>query len=147
MKVILIKDVEKLGYANDVVDVKPGYANNHLLPKGMAKVATESALKVLAENIKQRAHKEAKVMADAESLKAKLESLTLVLKAKVADEQKIYGSVTAATLADAIAEQGVEVDRRSIVLDPVKSIGEFTAVAKLHRDVKAEIKFTVVPEE
>ncbi len=146
MQVILIKDVEKLGYANDIVEVKPGYANNFLIPQGIAKAATASAKKVLAENLKQRAHKEAKVLADAQGLAAKLEALSLTLKAK-ASEEKIFGSITAADLADALAARGVEVDRKNISVDPVKTLGSYEATVKIHRDVKGTVKFTVVAEE
>ncbi len=145
MQVILIKDVEKLGYANDIVDVKPGYANNFLLPQGYAKVATESAKKVLAENIRQRAHKEAKILADAQALAEKIENLPLTLTAK-AEEEKIFGSITSADLAAALAEKGVEVDRKAIELDAVKTLGEYVATVKLHREVKATIHFSVVAE-
>lgn len=145
MQVILIKDVEKLGYANDIVDVKPGYANNFLLPQGYAKVATESAKKVLAENIRQRAHKEAKLLADAQALAEKIENLPLTLTAK-AEEEKIFGSITSADLAAALAEKGVEVDRKAIDVDAVKTLGEYVATVKLHREVKATIHFSVVAE-
>lgn len=145
MQVILIKDVEKLGYANDIVDVKPGYANNYLLPQGYAKVATESAKKVLAENIRQRAHKEAKLLADAQALAEKIENLPLTLTAK-AEEERIFGSITSADLAAALAEKGVEVERKAIELDAVKTLGEYVATVKLHREVKATIHFSVVAE-
>ena len=145
MQVILIKDVEKLGYANDIVDVKPGYANNYLLPQGYAKVATESAKKVLAENLRQRAHKEAKILADAQALAEKIENLAFTLTAK-AEEEKIFGSITSADLAAALAEKGIEVDRKTISLDAVKTLGEYTATVKLHREVKATVKFSVEAE-
>ena len=145
MQIILIKDVEKLGYANDIVDVKPGYANNYLLPQGYAKVATESAKKVLAENLRQRAHKEAKILADAQALAEKIENLAFILTAK-AEEEKIFGSITSADLAAALAEKGIEVDRKTITLDAVKTLGEYTATVKLHREVKATVKFSVVAE-
>ena len=145
MQVILIKDVEKLGYANDIVDVKPGYANNYLLPQGYAKVATESAKKVLAENLRQRAHKEAKILADAQALAEKIENLAFTLTAK-AEEEKIFGSITSADLAAALAEKGIEVDRKTITLDAVKTLGEYEASVKLHREVKATVKFSVVAE-
>ena len=145
MQVILIKDVEKLGYANDIVDVKPGYANNYLLPQGYAKVATESAKKVLAENLRQRAHKEAKILADAQALAEKIENLAFTLTAK-AEEEKIFGSITSADLAGALAEKGIEVDRKTITLDAVKTLGEYEATIKLHKEVKATIHFSVVAE-
>ncbi len=145
MQVILIKDVEKLGYANDIVDVKPGYANNYLLPQGYAKVATESAKKVLAENLRQRAHKEAKILADAQALAEKIENLAFTLTAK-AEEEKIFGSITSADLAAALAEKGIEVDRKTITLDAVKTLGEYEATVKLHKEVKATVHFSVVAE-
>ena len=145
MQVILIKDVEKLGYANDIVDVKPGYANNYLLPQGYAKVATESAKKVLAENLRQRAHKEAKILADAQALAEKIENLAFTLTAK-AEEEKIFGSITSADLATALAEKGIEVDRKTITLDAVKTLGEYEATVKLHKEVKATVHFSVVAE-
>jgi large subunit ribosomal protein L9 len=146
MEVILIKDIEKLGYANEIVNVKPGYANNYLIPQGYAKAATASAKKVLAENLKQRAHKDAKILADAQALAEKIANLPLTI-VKKAEEGKIFGAVTAAELADALAAKGVEVDRKAISVDAVKSVGDYEASAKLHREVKATIKFTVVAEE
>lgn len=143
MEVILKKDVENLGYANDIVSVKPGYANNYLLPRGLATVATESAKKVLAENIKQRAHKDAKILADAQALAARIEELALVITAK-AEEGRIFGSVTAADLSQAMAEKGVEVDRKNITVDPVKQVGQYEASVKLHKNVKATLGFSVV---
>ncbi|WP_300897147.1 50S ribosomal protein L9 [uncultured Alistipes sp.] len=146
MEVILIKDIENLGYANDIVTVKPGYANNYLIPQGFAKAATASARKVLAENLKQRAHKDAKILADAQALAEKIANLPLVLTVK-AEEGKLFGTVTAADLADALAAKGVELDRKAIVVEGVKTVGEYEAVAKLHREVKATVKFSVVAAE
>ena len=146
MEIILIKDMENLGYANDIVNVKPGYANNYLIPQGYAKAATASAKKVLAENLKQRAHKDAKILADAQALAEKIANLPVVLTAK-AEEGKLFGTVTAADLAEALAAKGVELDRKAIVVEDIKTVGEYEAVAKLHRDVKATIKFSVVAAE
>lgn len=146
MEVILIKDVENLGYANDIVAVRPGYANNFLIPQGYAKSATASAKKVLAENLKQRAHKDAKVLADAQALANKIEAISLVIVTK-AEEGKIFGSVTAANIAEALTAKGVELDRKVIAVETVKMTGSYEASAKLHRDVKATIKFDVVAEE
>lgn len=145
MEIILIKDVENLGYADQIVNVKPGYANNFLIPQGYAKAATESARKVLAENIKQRAHKEAKLIADAEALAAKIAETMLVFSMK-AEEGRIFGSVTAANIAEALAEKGISVDRKNISVDAVKTVGEFEAVAKLYKGQQATIKFSVVAE-
>ena len=111
MEVILIKDMENLGYANDIVNVKPGYANNYLIPQGYAKAATASAKKVLAENLRQRAHKDAKILADAQALAETIANLPLSLAVK-AEEGKLFGTVTAADLAEALAAKGIELDRR-----------------------------------
>lgn len=146
MQVILIKDVENLGYANDIVEVRPGYANNYLIPQGYAKSARASARKVLAENLKQQAHKEAKLVADAEALAARLAETVLKITAK-AEEGRIFGSVTAAHLAEALGAQGIEVDRKSISVDPVKTIGAYEASVKIYKGIGATIKFEVVAEE
>ena len=146
MEVILIKDIENLGYANDIVTVKPGYANNYLIPQGFAKAATASARKVLAENLKQRAHKDAKILADAQALAEKIANLPLVLTVK-AEEGKLFGTVTAADLAEALAAKGSELDRKVISVETIKTVGEYEAVAKLHREVKATVKFSVVAAE
>ena len=145
MEVILLKDMEKLGYANDIVNVKPGYANNYLIPQGYAKAATASAKKVLAENLKQQAHKEAKLIADAEALAAKLAEIALTITAK-AEEGRIFGSVTAANVAEALNEKGIAVDRKSISVDPVKTIGAYEAAVKLYKGISATVKFEVVAE-
>ena len=140
MQVILIKDVENLGYANDIVEVRPGYANNYLIPQGYAKSATASARKVLAENLKQ-----AKLIADAEALAAKLAEIALTITAK-AEEGRIFGSVTAANVAEALNEKGIAVDRKSISVDPVKTIGAYEAAVKLYKGISATVKFEVVAE-
>ncbi len=145
MEVILIKDVDKLGYANDIVEVRPGYANNYLIPQGFAKAATASAKKVLAENLKQRAHKDAKIKADAEALAAKIAETALTIAVK-AEEGKIFGSVTAANIAEALAAKGIEVDRKTIAVETVKQLGAYEAEVKLHKEVKATVKFEVVAE-
>lgn len=145
MEVILIKDVEKLGYADDIVNVKPGYANNFLIPQGYAKAATASARKVLAENIKQRSHKEAKLVADAEALAARISETPVVITVK-AEEGKIFGSVTASMLAEALAAKGIEADRRNITVEPVKTIGEYEAKVRTYKTVAGTLRFTVVAE-
>ena len=145
MEVILKKDVENLGYANDIVNVKPGYANNYLLPNGLATVATESARKVLAENLKQRAHKDAKILADAQALAAKIEAVKLSFTVK-AEEGRIFGSVTAADIAEELNKKGFEVDRKVISLTPVKMIGEYEATARSHKEVTAVVHFSVAAE-
>lgn len=145
MEVILKKDIDNLGYANDIVNVKPGYANNYLLPNGLAVVATVSAKKVLAENIRQRSHKDAKILTDAQALASKIEGLHLVITMK-AEEGRIFGSVTSAIIAEAMAEKGVEVDRKLISVEGVKTVGEYEAAVRLHKEVKATLHFSVVAE-
>ena len=146
MEIILIKDVEKLGYANDNVKVKAGYANNYLIPQGLAKAATASAKKVLAENLKQRAHKDAKILADAQALAEKIANLPLTFTVK-AEEGKIFGSITSADVAEALAAKGIEVDKKNIGVESIKTVGEYKATVKLHREVKAEVALNVVAEE
>lgn len=146
MEVILIKDMENLGYANDIVSVKPGYANNYLIPQGFAKAATASAKKVLAENLRQRAHKDAKILADAQALARTIEGLSLSLAVK-AEEGKLFGTVTAADLAEALAAKGIQLDRKVISVETIKTVGEYEAAARLHKEVKATIKFSVSAAE
>ena len=146
MEVILIKDVENLGYANDIVNVKPGYANNYLIPQGFAKAATAAAKKVLAENLRQRAHKDAKILADAQALAEKIANLPLTFAVK-AEEGKIFGAITSTDIAEALLEKGVTVDRKNVTVDAIKTVGEYEASVKLHLEVKATVKLTVVAEE
>ena len=146
MEIILIKDVENLGYANDIVTVKPGYANNYLIPQGFAKAATASAKKVLAENLKQRAHKDAKILADAQALAEKIANLPLTFAVK-AEEGRIFGTITSADIAAALAEKGVEVEKKNVTVEAINTVGEYKAAVKLHREVKAEITLSVVAAE
>jgi large subunit ribosomal protein L9 len=146
MEIILIKDVENLGYANDIVNVRPGYANNYLIPQGFAKAATASAKKVLAENLKQRAHKDAKILADAQALAEKLANLPLSFTVK-AEEGRIFGSITSTDVAEALAAKEIVVDKKNIAVEAIKTIGEYKATIKLHREVKAEVALSVVAEE
>jgi len=146
MEVILKKDMENLGYANDIVNVKPGYANNYLIPQGLATAATASAKKVLAENLRQRAHKDAKILADAQALAQTIGNLSLSLSVK-AEEGKLFGTVTAADLAEALAAKGIELDRKVISVETIKPGGEYEASARLHKEVKAVIKFSVSAAE
>ena len=145
MEIILIKDVENLGYANDIVSVKPGYANNYLITQGFAKAATASAKKVLAENLKQRAHKDAKILADAQALAEKIANLPLTFAVK-AEEGRIFGTITSADIAAALAEKGVEVEKKNVTVEAINTVGEYKAAVKLHREVKAEITLSVVAE-
>lgn len=148
MEIILKEDIQGLGYKNDIVKVKPGYGRNFLIPKGMAVMATESARKVVAENLKQAAHKAAKVKQDALSLAGKIEASAITVFAKVSETGKIFGSVTTIQLADALEKDGIIVDRRKIsfVEKEIKSVGDFSAIVDLHREVKATLKFKVVAE-
>ena len=148
MEVILIQDVANLGYKDDIVKVKDGYGRNFLLPKKLAIIANESNRKQLAENLKQRAHKLAKLKADAEEMAAKLAEIVLTVPAKASENGKIFGSVTSLQLAEELEKLGLKVDRRVIsIAEPVKELGDYTAEARLHKEVKAEIKFTVVAAE
>jgi len=147
MKIILKEDVLTLGFKDDVVTVKDGYGRNYLIPHGKAIVATPSALKVMAENLKQRAHKLAQLKKDAEAVAAKLQGISLTIGAKVSSTGKIFGSVGAIQIAEAFEKAGCEVDRKSIVIkDIVKVVGNYTAVLKLHREVSVEVPFEVVAE-
>lgn len=147
MEIILKKDVANLGHADDIVKVKTGYAVNYLIPQGYATLATESAKKILAENIRQRAHKEAKFRADAEALAAKLSEVLVKVTVKVSENDKIYGSVTTANIADALVALGLEVDKKDITIDSaVKELGTYEATVKCYKDIKGTVKFEVVAE-
>ena len=148
MEIILKQDVHGLGSKDDIVSVKNGYGRNYLLPQGMAVTATDSAKKVLAENIRQRAHKEAKLKEEAMKLAEKINALTITIGAKTSTTGKIFGSVNNIQLAEAIAAQGVEIDRKQITLpkDGVKEVGKHSAKIKLHREVVIDFEFTVVSE-
>lgn len=147
MKIILKEDVPTLGYKDDVVTVKDGYGRNYLIPQGKAIVANESALKIMAENLRQRAHKLAQLKKDAEAQAAKLQGVNLTIGAKVSSTGKIFGSVGAIQIAEALEKAGFDVDRKLIVIkDAVKEVGNYTAVLKLHREVSVDIPFEVVAE-
>lgn len=147
MKIILKEDVANLGYKDDVVEVKNGYGRNYLIPTGKAVLATPSALKVLAENLRQRAHKIAKIKADAEAVAETLKGIKLTIAAKVSEQGTIFGSVGSIQVAEALANAGKEVDRKLISVDAVKQVGEYVATVKLHKEVSVEIPFEVVAEE
>ena len=148
MELILVEDVAGLGYKNDIVSVKKGYGRNYLIPQGKAVIASESARKVLAENLKQRAHKLAKIKADAEELAAKLAPVALTIATKVSATGTIFGAVTNIQIAEALAKLGFEIDRKTIVVkETVKEVGSYTATIKLHKEVSVEIPFEVVAEE
>ena len=146
MKIILKKAVANLGEVDEIVEVKNGYAINYLVPQGYAIVATPSNLKQHEETLRQRAHKEAKKVADAEALAAKIAAQTVKVAVKVSEAGKIYGSVTAAQLADALVAAGVEVDKKDITVPEVKELGAYEAVVKVYKTVKATLAFEVVAE-
>lgn len=148
MKVILKQNVDKLGYKDDIVDVKPGYARNFLIPHGMASSATPSAIKMLEETLRQRAHKQSKVLEEAQDLAAKLADVKLTIGTKAGETGKIFGSVNNIQLAEALAKQGFEINRKSIAIqgDVIKELGEYTAEVKIHREVSQTINFEVVGE-
>ena len=147
MQVILKEDVVNLGYKDDIVTVKDGYGRNFLIPTGKAVIASESAKKVLAENLKQRAHKLEKIKKDAEAMAAKLEGVSLTIATKVSSTGTIFGSVGNIQIAEALSKLGHEVDRKIIVVkDAVKEVGSFKAIVKLHKEVSVEIPFEVVAE-
>ena len=147
MEIILKTDIKGLGYKNDLVSVKPGYGRNYLIPQGFAVLATGSNKKILAENIKQAAHKAEKIKTEAENIAAKLAETTLEIKAKIGDSGKIFGKVTTLQISDALATKGFEIDRKKIAITvPVEGAGEFTADIDIHREVKTQVKFVVVGE-
>lgn len=148
MEIILTQDVNRLGSKDDIVNVKDGYGRNYLIPQGMAIVATESAKKVLAENIRQRAHKEAKLKEEALVIAEKIQALKISVGAKTSTTGKIFGSVNNIQLAEAIAAQGVKIERKNITIakDGVKEVGTHTAKIKLHREVVIDFEFEVVSE-
>ena len=147
MEVILKEDILTLGYKDDVVNVKKGYARNYLIPQGKAVIASESAKKVLAENQRQRAHKIAQIKADAQASADKLEGVTLTIGAKTSSTGTIFGSVTNIQIADALKEKGFDLDRKLILIkDSVKEVGNYKAIVKLHKEVSIEIPFEVVAE-
>ena len=146
MEIILKKDVANLGNADEIVNVKTGYAVNYLIPQGYAILATASAKKVLAENIRQRAHKEAKLVADAEALAAKLADVAVQVAAKVSESGKLFGAVTTAQVAEALAGKGFEIDKKDITLEAVKELGTYEATVKCYKRVKGTFKVEVVAE-
>ncbi len=148
MEIILKQDIPGLGYKNDIVVVKDGYGRNYLIPKGIAIQAIESAKKVNAENLRQRAHKEEKIKNEALKFAAKLEGLSLEIGAKTSSTGKVFGSVNNIQIAEAISKAGFEVDRKNIKLpdDQIKQVGKYTATVKLHREVSVEIQFEVISE-
>jgi len=147
MELILKQDIKNLGEKDDVVNVKPGFGRNFLIPKGYATMATESAKKVLAENLKQAAFKQDKIKKDADAIAGKLEGVKLSIGAKAGESGKIFGSVNTIQIADALKKEGFEVDRRRITFETEpKFVGEYIANLNLHKEVKVKVPFEVVAE-
>ena len=148
MEVILEKNVDNLGYANELVNVKNGYGRNFLIPQGYAILATASAKKAHAETMKQKSHKESKVLAEAEAIGKALEATSVKIVTKVGEKGKIFGSVNTLQLSEALKAEGVEIDRKSLKIknEPIREIGSFEATANLHKDVQANFTFEVVGE-
>ncbi len=146
MEIILKEDIIGLGYKNDIVDVKRGYGRNYLIPKGKAVIASESAKKVLAEDMKQQAHKLAAKKAEAEKKAAALENVALEISVKVSATGVTYGSVTAATVAEELEKKGFDVDRKIITMRDIKKVGEYEATIHFHKEVEVKIPVTVVAE-
>jgi large subunit ribosomal protein L9 len=147
MEVILREDVKSLGKAGDLVRVKPGYGRNYLLPSGLAYEATEGNKKRIAAETRARSTRAEAERTEAQAQAARLGAVELTLKGKAGEEGKLFGSVTASDIAEALAAKGFEVDRRRIELDqPIKTLGRHTVGVRLHADVRAEIRVDVVPE-
>lgn len=147
MEIILKEDITNLGYKNDIVTVKSGYGRNYLIPTGKAVIASPSAKKMLAEELKQRAHKLEKIKKDAEAVAAKLEGVTLTIPTKVSGTGSIFGSVGNIQIAEELSKKGFDIDRKTIVIkDNVKEVGNYKAIVKLHKEVSVEIPFEVVAE-
>ena len=148
MEVILLKNVDKLGYTNEVVTVKPGYGRNFLIPQGYAILATASAKKAHAEVMRQKSHKESKMLAEAQDLAAKLAEVSVSIATKAGENGKIYGSINTIQLAEALKAAGHDIDRKSLKIkdEPIREVGSYEAEANLYKGVKQIIKFSVVAE-
>jgi large subunit ribosomal protein L9 len=149
MELILKEDVQNLGFKDDVVKVKNGYGRNYLIPRGVAMLATPSAKKVLAENLRQKAHKEKEVIAAANKTADALKELEIKISAKVGAAEKLFGSISNMDVAEALAKEGHEIDKKYIIIKggTIKRAGPYEAQIRLHRDVVVEFPFEVVPEK
>jgi large subunit ribosomal protein L9 len=149
MEIILKQDVENLGHKDDIVNVKPGYARNYLIPQGFASLATVAAKKIHAENMKQKAHKEAKLRTQAEEMVKKIEGLSLKIAAKTSSTGKIFGSVNTIMIAEALEKAGYEIDRKNISIkgDSIKEVGNYEATVKIYKSIKVNIAFEVFSEQ
>ena len=146
MEIILKEDVVNLGYKNDIVTVKSGYGRNYLIPTGKAVIASPAAKKMLAEELKQRAHKLGKIKKDAEALAEQLKEVSLTIATKVSATGTIFGSVSNIQIADELEKLGHKIDRKIISVKGVKEVGNYVATVKLHKEVSVEIPFAVVAE-
>lgn len=148
MEVILLKNVDKLGYRDEVVSVKPGYGRNYLIPQGYATLATPSNKKAHEEKMKQRAHKEEKIVAEAQELATKIQEAVLKITTKVGDSGKIFGSVNTVQLSEVLKAAGLDVDRKSLKIkgDSIKEVGTYEAEANLHKSVRVAFSFEVIGE-
>lgn len=146
MELILKKDVQNLGFKDDIVTVKNGYGRNYLIPQGFAHMATPSAKKVLAENLRQKAHKEAKIVEDAKKLAETLKALEIKISAKAGGE-KLFGSITNIDIAEALEKQGQSIDRKFITSGIVKRTGKYSATVRLHREVIVDLPYEIVAEK
>ncbi|MDY3104691.1 50S ribosomal protein L9 [Prevotella sp. SGI.027] len=146
MEIILKEDIIGLGYKNDIVNVKKGYGRNYLIPTGKAVIASESAKKVLAEDMRQQAHKLAALKAEAEKKAAALENVALEILAKVSATGVTYGSVTAATVAEELAKKGFDIDRKIVTMRDVKKVGDYEAIIHFHKEVEVKVPVKVIAE-
>ena len=150
MEVILKKDIEHLGFLDDVVKVKAGYGRNYLIPNGLAVLATTSEKKILQENLRQKEQKNQKIIEELDSVRTKIESLELKIKSKVGEDQKLFGSVTTASIAAELKKEDIDVEKKYIMINGVniiKTIGSFSATIRLHRGLTANLSFEVVAEK
>jgi large subunit ribosomal protein L9 len=146
MEIILKTDIAGLGYKNDTLDVKPGYGRNYLIPQGYALLATPSNKKILAENLKQAAHKAEKLKSDAEAIAEQIGDSVFVISMKTGESGRIFGRVTSIQISDALALKGINIDRKKITIEDIKFVGSYKAVVDLHKEVKKEVAVSVVAE-
>ncbi len=148
MQVILKQDIPNLGYKNEIVKVRDGYGRNYLIPQGLAIIANDSTKKILAENLRQRAHKEEKIKQDAIALKEQMTNVVITIGAKTSSTGKIFGSVNSIQISEALQKQGFGIERRNILIkgESIKEIGKYNAKIKLHKEVEFDLAFEVVSE-
>ena len=144
MEIILKQDVDNLGHKDQIVNVKQGYANNFLIPQGYAIAATATAKKVHAENTRQRAHKEEKLIKDAMAIVEKLSATTITLDMKASEKGKIFGAVTASGVADAIEAKGIQIDKRNVKVEAIKQLGSYIATVKIYKNIEAEVTLEII---